>query len=639
MPGYKSQVAPQAGRPLPAVSAVDYGAGVAEGIGRLAGAVYGAKKGEYQVDRRQRENAEWSEFQVQFAAEREAAAAAAREARQSDDPEHAQKMAQHWQQAEERLLDRLTFDDLKGRARGSLASWGAQFRTGEADWQDLRTAEIATDQYRDQRDAGANRVRRMDNAGDYAAELKIQRDALDGMKVPGKVRDKLWEETEQTYAVAFLQGRMDEDPSGAMALIDSGAFDEVLTPAQVEALKNGAAVEVRRSQAQAEREVAAAEREVRDELAILTTRDGDGIDVGEEAAALRPKLEALGMDKELEKLAGIEANAAFARAYEGAPPAQLEQRLAVLTAKDKPSDAEQREAEWIRDKLPGITTRFTDDPVGFYAREGGPSAPPPLDMQDPASVAARSKWARRHGVAEVLTKTEAAVWAKAYGEGRQGEEMVMGLLAALPPDQAMRAARMVDPADETLAVIVTLPEIYRNQARRGREALKADRKLFAEALEDLDTEEAVAAMTTQFHRALRGGVPPDQRKAINDTAKMLAAGMVDKHGGGFTPDLWRKSLNQAMGAYTVGGEQRGGFGLWKGDWFLLPDGVAPRQFGAWARRQAAEGGPVNPDGSPANIHRATPVAVGGGVYEFRTTGDRVLRDAEGNAWRIQWGTR
>lgn len=638
MPGYESRVAPQAGRPLPAVSAQDYGAGVAEGIGQLANTVYRAKKGEYQVDRRQRENTEWSEFQVEFAREREAAAVAAREARKSDDPEHARKMGERWQAAQERLLDRLTFDELKGRARATTESWGAQFRTGEADWQDLRAAEIATDNYRDQRDAGANRVRRMDNAGDYAAELAIQRAALDGMKVPGKVRDKLWEETEQTYAVAFLQGRMDEDPVGAMALIDSGAFDEVLTPAQVEALKNGAAVEVRRAQAQAEREVAAAEREVRDDLAILATRDGDGIDVGEEAAALRPKLEALGMEKELAKLEGIEANSGFARTYEGAPPAQLEQRLAVLTAKDRPSDAEQREAKWIRDKLPAITTRFTDDPVGFYAREGGPAAPPPLDMADPASIAARSKWARRHGVAEVLTKTEAAVWAKTYGEGRQGEEAVMGLLASLPADQAMRAARMVDPGDDTLAVIVTLPEIYRNQARRGREALKADRKLFADALEDLDTEEAVRSHTRQFSRALQA-VPPDQRKAINDTAKMLAAGMVDKHGGGFTPELWRKSLNMAMGAYTVGGEQRGGFGLWKGEWFLLPAGVSPREFGAAMRARAAKNGPVNPDGSPANIHRATPVAVGGGVYEFRTAGDRVLRDAEGRPWRVTWGAR
>ncbi len=303
--GYRSQVGPRAGQPLPRVTAEDYGAGVADGIARFADTAYRAKKGEYLIDRRQRENAEWAEFQVRFAKEREAAATAAREARQKDDPEHSTRMAAHWQEAEERLLSGLSFDDLKGRARASVSSWGVQFRTGEADWQTVRSAEIATENFRDQRDAGANRVRRMDNAGDYAAELKIQREALDGMRISDEIRGKLWQETEQTFAVSFLQGRMDEDPVGAMALIESGAFDEVLTPAQVEALKNASAVEVRRAEAAAEREVAAAEREVREELEILTTREADGIDVAAEAAALRPRLEALGMEKELERLAVI----------------------------------------------------------------------------------------------------------------------------------------------------------------------------------------------------------------------------------------------------------------------------------------------------------------------------------------------
>ena len=78
--GYRSQVGPRAGQPLPRVTAEDYGAGVADGIARLADTAYGAKKGEYLIDRRQRENAEWAEFQVRFAKEREAAATAAREA-------------------------------------------------------------------------------------------------------------------------------------------------------------------------------------------------------------------------------------------------------------------------------------------------------------------------------------------------------------------------------------------------------------------------------------------------------------------------------------------------------------------------------------------------------------------------------
>ncbi len=198
---------------------------------------------------------------------------------------------------------------------------------------------------------------------------------------------------------------------------------------------------------------------------------------------------------------------------------------------------------------------------------------------------------------------------------------------------------MVDPSDDTLAVVVTLPDLYRNQARRGREALKADRKLLSDPMrEDIELNEAVTSYSRQFDRALQA-VPPDQRKAIHDTARQLAAGMVDKHGGTLTAELWRLSLNQAMGARGTGVNQRGGFGLWQGSWFLLPDGVTAREFGVAMRAKVAQGGPVNPDGSPANIGRAVPVAVGGGLYEFRTGGGRVLRDKAGQPWRVTWGRR
>lgn len=638
MPGYEARLTPTAGAPRPSVTPEDYGAGVADAVGGLARQVHRQKIEEYTVDRRLRENAEWTDFQVRFANEREAQGASARESRKSDEPGHAARMAREWQDREEKLLAGLASDKVRKQASASLGNWASAWRSNEADWETVRTGERNATAYRDQLNASANRTRRLEEVGDYGLELKVQREVVNGLDVPGELREKLWTETEQTMAVAFLQGRIDADPPGAMALIDSGSFDEVLTPAQVDALKNGAAVEIRRAEAEAERLAAADASALNQDMRTFRQETGQGLDRSAEIAGLRQRAIAAGREDIVAELDGAEADTGFARAYEGAPPAQLEQRLAVLNGKDKPTDAEARERKWIEGKLPGISTRYTEDPVGFYAREGGQGAPPPLDMADPASIAARSKWARSFGVREVLSKTEAAEWRKAYDSGRAGEEQVMELLHRFPADQAMAAARLVDPADSTLPVLATLPAEYRAIARRGREALKADKKLLSDPVrESADLEEAVGRVEARFEQALRT-VAPDMRAGILRTARQITAGYADKAGGTYNAESYHKAINMALGATTRNGVQYGGLGRWNDDWFLLPAGMSGRQFGDQARAAAAaaETRPVNPDGSPANIGRGVyPVAVAGGWYEFRTRGGRVLRGSDGAPWRIR----
>lgn len=633
---------PQAGAAKPRVTPEDYGAGVFDAIGQLASGVHREKVEDYKIDRQIEANRQWTDFQTEFATLREDMAAQSREARQEFRPDHAEALGKEYAVREQALLAGIKDEQVRSRAKVSLASWGSGYRSGEADWAQVRSGEVATENFRNARDASANRTRRLEQPGDYAAEMVVQLEAIDGLSVSDKIKEGLKEETGQVLAVAYLQGRIDEDPRLAKAMLDSGAFDEVLTPPQVEALLNGANVEIRRFDAAAERAKSVAAAEFRQDMKLFREESGQGLDRSDQIAGLRARAEALGLEAEMAELDGAAADSVFARVYEGAPPVQLEQRMAALRAKDKPSDAEARELKWIEGHLPGIESRYAKDPVGFYAREGGDAAPPAIDFNDPASIAARSRWALAASEASgrpvpMLSKAEASQLAQNYESGRVGEEGVLALLNRLPPAQAMEAARMIDPGNPTLPIIATLPQQYRNIARRGREALKANKALLSDPIKaDLDLEGEIETLRRQFDRAL-ASVPPDQRNAIRATAEEIAAGYLDKHGATINGQIYETALNQAMGAYTADGVWKGGFTSWNERWFLLPADVSKDGFKSAVQRQlaASDNPPVNPDGSPANIYRAWPVAVGPGLYEFHTGAGDPLRVNDGAPWRVR----
>lgn len=629
--GYRSRIEPRAGAALPTTNADAFGAGVGRAIG-----------GAVETIERIETNRQWSEFQVEFSALREEMATASREARKTYNPDHVKALGDAYAKRQSELLDRIGSRRVRERAQAATADWGAGFRDSEADWQVLRASEIAVENHRQSLNASANRARRLDNAEDYTTETLIQLGAVDGIDASDKVKEALRTETEQTMAVAFLQGRIDADPVLAKAMLDSGAFDEVLTPAQVEALLNASSVGIRRAQIGAGQAADQAKAELREDLRLFREESGQGIDRSERIPDLRARAEALGLPDIVAEMDGAAADSVFVKVYAGALPVALEQRMAVLQGKDKRSDSESRELKWIEDHLPGFASRYDKDPVGYFAAAGGALAPPPLDFADAGSVAARSRWALAASKTTgkpvpMLSMTEAAQLADIYDGGRPGEESVMAMLERLPPAQAMQAARQIDPNDRTLPIVATLPANYRSMARRGREALKANPKLLSDPMrDDIDLNEGVAALNRQFDRALVG-VPPDQRDAIFATAKQIAAGQVDKHGSVIDERLWSLALNMAMGAVGTGAEQKGGFGLWADRWFVLPAGVSAQGFrrAVQAELAAGENPPVNSDKTRANIARAFPVAVGPGLYEFRDMSGHPLRTAGDDVWRVR----
>lgn len=122
-------------------------------------------------------------------------------------------------------------------------------------------------------------------------------------------------------------------------------------------------------------------------------------------------------------------------------------------------------------------------------------------------------------------------------------------------------------------------------------------------------------------------LPQSERNGVTEVARNIAAKFLkDRPGETLSPELWGVAYDLALGARGAGAGKTGGIGSWNDMAFLIPDGLTAQQFTdrvfGFVQKNPAKG-PVNPDGSPANLRIARPVAVRPGVYQF-FVGNRVV---------------
>lgn len=642
--GYKRRTRPQATQGLPQTSTASFGAGVGDAIGRGAQVVSSEALEDRRIDRRLEDNRQWSEFQVGFAQFREGLAESVRDGRQNYKAGHADRMAQNYKVGEVGLLEGITSNRVKERARAALATYGSQFRAGEQDWETVRIGELAVDQYSAALEASANRVRRLEEPQDYVSELAIQLDAIEQLETSDKAKGALERETRQKLGVAFIRGMTDRDPIAARAMIDGGAFDEILTDDQVEVLRNGTGVEIRRLEAAAAREQAEQAAQLREQITYFEERQGNGFyDDPESFEGPIAAATALGDASRVEKLKDLQADAGFIRVWgpENANALQRERRLGELAGKDNLTDLETRELDFLRRNSSKWATEEFNDPVGQAIERGGSGAPPAIDFEDPQSLLARGRWAAARGAdgapVSPLSRDEARSLGRIFDSGGDGREQVLELLSQFQPAQAMEAARMMDPEDRTLPIIATLDQRIRNMALRGRGVLADNRKLLTDAMKDnAELAGDIEDLNQEFGRALNQ-VRPEQRGSLLLTAQQILAGYNDRTGGDWSSEDYLQAINMALGSTGVGEDQRGGLSRWGGELFLLPSGYTKREFKSEvaARAQTNILPPVNPDGSTVNILRLVPVPVGNGLYEFHSRGGAPARTKEGEPWRVR----
>ncbi len=642
--GYTRRVAPQAGAAAPSVSAASFGAGVGAALEQAGNVLNQENLETERLERGLRENAEWSQFQQGFAKSREEFTLLADDSRQSDDPGHARGLGESWAVREDELIGRLSSEQLKQRARGTLGEWGSRYRTREALWEEGRQAEIAIDGYQDSLGIAEGRVRRLQTPTEYRDELAMAMDGIGGLSVSDEIREGLIEETEQRLAVAYIRGMTDRDPVAAQALIDSGAFDGVLKGDQTEVLRNGTDVEIRRIQAQQRREAAEQQAQLREQISYFQQRQGNGF--YDDPAEFEPFIaaaQAIGDASRVEELRDLQADTGFVKIWgpANATAVQREQRLTVLAGKESRSELETRELDFLRRNSSGWAAEEERDPVGQAIERGGSGAPPPIDFGDPASLLARGQWAAARTAEGMpvspLSRTEAQALSRIFDSGANGREEVLDLLSNFQPSQAMAAAAQMDPQDRTLPIIATLNRSQRTTAMRGREILQDNSKFLEDRLADpaRNPREVMMAGRTGLDEALRA-VPYDQREAIAVTAQQMMAGAIERSDGQWNEERYAEAINYVLGAEGRGADQRGGIAVWGERSFLLPEGVSLRGFANEAVRIARESDnpPVNPDGSPARLSRAYPVRVGPDLYEFHTGSGNPVRRQSGSIYTI-----
>jgi hypothetical protein len=623
--GYQSRVAP--GGPAPAVmrSPASFGAGLGAAIADAGETLQQVQLRSYRLDRQETADSEAADFAAKFAQVRADMDQATREARATaaaGGKGHAEAIAKRLQEQRDALLSGITEDSVRRSATAQLDSYAGQVTKAEGDFEEGRRVDklvtdigLATDLARNR-----NRTAKGDRAV-YEEELTLVRAAIEAM--PGTsedIKSALSREAEQKISIGYLQGMMDERPQEAKDAILRGEYNDIFSGEQLDALMNGADVEIRRVEAAAEREAAAAKAALNERVATAKAMDAQGIEVPDEVLTELEAAAALTGDQStVVQLQGIRSNNAFARVYEKSTPLQIEQRRAALQAKDKPTIAEQRELAWLEEKGGSLTAKFQNDPFGSAQVSTGTVAPP-LDLADPASVRARISWQRSASAATgrqipLLSKAELAGMQEQYHGGDAGKAQVYAQLDMVPATAGVRAAvaREIAPNDRPFQIMAQLPSGVRRMAGEGLKVLREKKGFFTPAKDNKQRDEInemVDQVNTELAYALRNF--PGEAASIQNVGVQIAAGGLagrGQDGDHLNEATYRGAMNHALGRV----DGKGGLGKWNGKPFVIADGFTPAGFEAAIMRDArarAKNPAVNPDGTMFDLKRATPVWIG-----------------------------
>jgi hypothetical protein len=629
--GYQSQVGPGGPAPMVERSAASFGAGVGAAIADAGATLHQAKLRSYKLDRQEKADSEAADFTAKFTKLRTDMDVATREARSNSGAGakgHSEAITKNLQVQRDALLGGITEDSVRRAAIAQFDEYSLKVAKSEGDFEEGRRVDKLVTDIGSALDMGRNRIRVSKGDADiYSEELTQQVAAIYALQnVPQDVKDGLAKDAEQKLSVGFIQGMMDDRPDEAKAAMMAGQFNDVLSSEQLDALMNGADVEIRRRDAAAEREAAAAKSALGERVATVKAMDEQGIEVPEETLA---ELEAasvlVGDTSTAVQLQGIRANNAFARVYDKATPLQIEQRTAALQAKDKPSAAEQRELQWLEQKGGALTTKFQNDPFASAQASTGQPAPP-LDFANPASISARMAWQRTASAATgrpipMLSKAELSGLQQQYQTGEAGQAQLHAQLDMVPSVGGARAAvaREIAPDDRPFQIRAQLAPGVRRMANEGLKVLREKKGFFVPSKDNQsrdDIHDMVEQVNTELAYAMRNF--PGEAASIQNVGVQIAAGGLagrGQDGDNLNEATYRGGINHALG--RVNG--LGGLGKWNGKPFIIADGFTPGGFEAAIMRdlrrnverpRGQANPPVNPDGTTFDLKKATPVWIG-----------------------------
>ncbi|WP_414902460.1 hypothetical protein ACMT1E_04320 [Sphingomonas flavalba] len=429
---------------------------------------------------------------------------------------------------------------------------------------------------------------------------------IDSTSMPADHKEKLRQSARRTIHGAAWQGFRQDDPEGALALIDEGFLNEDFSADEIVQLRRTAEADVARARVAADREAAKLVAAQKDEEETVLARVGDGVDYDPaELGAMAARAAARGDSHRADQLREAQVTALAVAPYRAASAVQITGALARIEADPKWRTS----ADKVR--MHTALSRLRDE-----RRTEEPNIAPP-NWTDPASIDAYER-AMRVDAAErqmpvptYLSKDMRAQLAPMM-ETPGGRREVLGLLSRMSQPAAFSAARELAPNDRVFQLAATLPDHARTLALSGRDALATNPDLAPPA-----------AVTMAFNRraaiALRG-FDTDMSRAAREVAAAITAAMLSNAGQKrWDPDTFEQATTIALGGGYRGGQQLGGIGSWRRQPILLPDDMSQPEFD---RRLSRLSGPANAYAGGRQLDWATlrrnysPLAVGDGQYHF-----------------------
>lgn len=652
--GYQAQVGAKAQDVAVQTSPDAYGAQLGSAMGELGQTVHRGEIQAYQIERKAKADSEATGFARNFAEWRANMDGVIREQRSGAAPGgagHQQAVRDAYEKGRETLLSGITEDSVRNSASTQFSTFGASLLEREGTWAEGKRVAKVVDDTQVLSDIGANRVRQMSDQGAYQEEVKLGYAFVDSLAVDDDTKAKLRRElVDQKYAIAYIGGLNDKDPVMARGMLDSGAFNEILEPAQMEQLRNGADIEIRRAAAAADQEASMQKAALGEQIQTFREMNQQGIEIpADQLAAMRDAAAASGDTSTAVQLDGMMADNAFAKAYRGATPVQRERRLAELSGKAKPDGNEQRELDWLRQHSGALDSEFNNDPVGYAAKNGaGSSVPPPIDVADAASVKARLDWRRQYSKATgrpvpVFSDNELLPLREQVQSGAPGRLAVLQALDTMPEVDRALAAGQLMPGDVGFRHEALIEPFARATVFAGRGKIAADRAFLTpdkKSREGIRAQQLLNIGGSEIDFALRA-MDPREAAAVKEISGQWLAGWLSSKGrnaDSITPADIRHAATVALGGHSKNGSYMGGIGHWAGGQaYVVPDGFNHIGFQNFVVRRRMQDdskgiGPVDENRQPFNLNSAYPVLISPDTYRWETPGGSTIKNSNGQAY-------
>jgi hypothetical protein len=416
----------------------------------------------------------------------------------------------------------------------------------------------------------------------------------DHMDVAADVREKGKRESQAAIAADFSNAMIDKDPHtflGDKAKGVPGILDKVapyLDPKQVETLRSGAKIEIRRLDAEQRAAFDRAKAQASEDNTLFADKVSKGyVPTDKEWADHGALAQQYGLDKQGFDIDVLHDQANVNREFRTATPMQLHQTINELEAKKaagKTSQSENIRLENIKTFAGPAIDRWNTDPEAAAAAAGDPRPQVDWNNPTPQQLEANNKWARSLASSAglvnppLLPNDVLKVFRQSAAQGAGGQLEVAAKMRQWFGADAAAVVQQIDPNNQDMQLMVGLHPRISQIYKEGVQALQAGSVKLGAAPED---EQAMRDVFAKY----APGIPASMQPAVYRAARNITAGIASEFSNSApTGDVLTSAFDQAM--QRAGGRTGtvsdfnapGGFAEWNGRYAWLPPTVTSNQF-------------------------------------------------------------